>query len=95
MKKRYSLTLETEVMEELQELAKSMGMPRSIISQICDDSIRGTLGLLKAARAKGKLTITDMFTYLGEQVEEQNSILVEQQGGIRGKKQKRTADVAS
>ena len=98
MKKRYSLSLEVEPLEELRTLAKSMRLPSSIVSQICDDAITGTLGLLKSAQAKGTLSITDMFTFLGEQIEEQQNeqnrrLAEEQKGGKGGKRQKRIADL--
>lgn len=70
MKKRYQLTLTAETVEEFQATAKEMGLPSSFMSQVCDETIDSMLKMLKRVQAQGKFSITDLFTMLGEHIQE-------------------------
>jgi len=63
MKKRYSLSLTQETVEELQKIAKELKMPSSYLSLICDEAILGQLKICKQVQATGKFTITDILSH--------------------------------
>jgi len=70
MKKRYSVTLTVETVEEFQQTAKDMGMSTSIVSTVCDEAITQTLQMLKKAQEHGRMSITDLFTMIGQRIEQ-------------------------
>lgn len=72
MKKRYSLSLDQEIVEQFKTAAKALNMPSGMMSAICNETIKETTELLRQAKIKGKLTITDMFMMLGKQIENIN-----------------------
>ena len=99
MKKRFMLTLSQEPYDEMQKIVKEMGLPQNTISLICDDAIAGVLKVFKQAIAKGKFTITDLFTMMGEVVqnvteEEKKNEALAITGGSTHKKQERTKKTA-
>lgn len=69
MKKRYMFTLTQENVEEFQKLTREVGLPPSTLSRAVDDFIRDINQIMKKAKAKGKFTIRDIFTMMGEQIE--------------------------
>ena len=71
MQKRIMLTLEEGPYRDMQKLAKAMGMPRSIISAVCNESIKQTLELWKNVQKRGKFTISDLFTQLAQMTMEE------------------------
>lgn len=66
MKKRYSLSLTQETVEDFQKTAKQLKLPNSVMSTLCDEAIAGTLKVFKQALASGKFTLTDLFTMIGQ-----------------------------
>lgn len=70
MKKRYSLTLTKEYVEDFQNVAKSLGMPTAVMSSVCDDAIHKITAVLRKAKEQGSFTMADMFTMIAELVEE-------------------------
>lgn len=63
MKKRYSLSLTQETVEELQKISKELKMPSSYLSLVCDEAILGQLKICKQVQASGKFTITDLLSH--------------------------------
>ena len=72
MKKRYAITLSSENVEHFRVLASKIGMPRSAMHTIIDDSFGAVLDSMEQSfdtfKAKGKLTMADMFTQIGQQL---------------------------
>lgn len=72
MKKRYQVTLTEETVTRFQALAERMKMPRGIMSTVLDDSLQAvTESMEKFAAKGGKLTVADLFTAIGEQIDKQ------------------------
>lgn len=88
MKKRYWLSLTSETVAEFQNITKSMGMPQGIMSTVCDQAISEILKVLKKAQSKGTLTITDLFTMMGEHLEN-----IQQEGKQREEQTSKTKGV--
>ena len=72
-RRRYQVTLTESRVTQFQEVAKALGMPQSIMSTVCDDAISQVLKVFMKAKEKGTFTFTDLFTMVGEQIEEINS----------------------
>lgn len=70
MKKRIMLTLEVEPYKELQALLKKLRLPSTMIGYYCDETIKASLSMLKEAEAKGSFSLTDLFTFIGQKIEE-------------------------
>lgn len=72
MKKRYQIELTVENYERFLVLAKKLGMPRSTIHTIVDDSFGAVITSMERSletfKSKGTLTLADMFTQLGQQL---------------------------
>lgn len=78
MKKRYQVTLTEETVLRFQSLIAKLKMPKGIMSTVLDESLSTvTESMEKFAAKGGKLTIGDLFTAVGEQIdkitEEQNA----------------------
>lgn len=70
MKKRYQVTLTEETVKRFQALAERLKMPKGIMSTVLDDSLLAVTDSMEKFAAKGgKLTIADLFTAIGEQVD--------------------------
>lgn len=70
MKKRFQVTLTAENVNRFQALAEKMRMPKGIMSTVLDESLLNvTESMEKFAAKGGKLTIADLFTVIGEQLE--------------------------
>ena len=70
MKKRVMLTLTVEPYNELKEVIKALGLPSSMTSTICDEAIAKVLPIFKQVQSTGKYTLTDLFTTIGNEIEE-------------------------
>ena len=70
MKKYYAIKLTVETVKRFETLAKKISMPRSTLHTLIDESFEATVSAMEKFAAKGKVTITDLFTVIGEQVEE-------------------------
>lgn len=88
MLRRYNVTLTKETVDEFQALTKVMKFPQNIMSQICDEAISKTLQTFKHFREKGNLTLTDLFTMIGEETqkmmdEDKNSVQVGKETSVK------------
>lgn len=70
MKKRYSLTLTKETVEDFQEISKLLGMPPAVMSTLCDETIQKTARMFRKAYEQGSFTMSDMFKMMSDLVEE-------------------------
>jgi phosphosulfolactate synthase (CoM biosynthesis protein A) len=68
-KKRYSVTLTQANVDRFQNLAKSLGLPSTAMSNIFDLAIVETTNLLQTLKDKGTLTISDLMKFSGQQLE--------------------------
>jgi len=72
MKKRFSVTLDVDVVHEFQELASSLSLRPGAMSKLCEDSIKEVTASMKkfmeAHAAKGELTMSDFFSVIGDQL---------------------------
>lgn len=69
-KKRYSLSLTQAKVEEFQAVARSIGMPPSIVSTICDEAIIRVLDVFKMAKEQGNVSLADLFNLIGDYMKE-------------------------
>jgi hypothetical protein len=69
-KKRYSLSLTQETVEEFQAVIKQMKLAPSAMSSLCDEAIASSLQMFKSVSAKGEFTVTNLFSAMGEIMEE-------------------------
>jgi hypothetical protein len=72
MKKRYYLTLTIERVERFQKAAKAAGLHPSFLSETVDDYLDEMSGIIETATKKGKITVLDVFTEIGKQMEKYN-----------------------
>jgi hypothetical protein len=72
MKKRYYLTLTIERVERFQKSAKAAGLHPSFLSETVDDYLDEMSGIIEMATKKGKITVLDVFTEIGKQMEKYN-----------------------
>ena len=84
-KKRYNLTLTQESVEDFQTVARSLGMPVSIMSTVCDEAIVSVCRVFKKAKEKGGFSMSDMLTMMAEQTAE-----IENEGKKRDEELKET-----
>ena len=84
MKKRIMLTLTAEPYDELKTVAKSLGLPASLIGQICDEAIARVLPMFKHVQSTGNFTIADLFKSVGEALQEINEVTT--QGEVKNAK---------
>jgi hypothetical protein len=61
MKKRYSVTLTEESVREFKTRAKSLGLPHSMLSTVCNKGVAQYLMILRLAQSKGNVTLSDVF----------------------------------
>lgn len=88
MRKRYMFTLTTENVEKFQKMVKDAGLPNSTLSSAIDDFIRDIIPIMERATSAGKITVVDLFRYMGEQV--QSIIEEEKQHAEKRKEEKKT-----
>lgn len=71
-KKRYQITLTEDSVKRFQALAARIGMPKSMMSSALDDALRTLVESMEKFEKKGKVTITDLFTAIGEHLDQIN-----------------------
>lgn len=70
MKKRYQVTLTEETVVRFQSIIEKMKMPKGVMSTVLDESLLSvTESMEKFVSKSGKLTIGDLFTAIGEQLD--------------------------
>ncbi len=73
-KKRYAVTLSIDTVEKYRALSKSLGMPITSMSALCEDAIsQVTVTMAQFAerhKTKGKLSMVDLVQVIGQQLEE-------------------------
>lgn len=67
--KRYSLSLEQELVTEFQAHVKAMKLGKHTMSVACNDMLKGMNQLFRQALETGKFTVTDLFTMMGQTME--------------------------
>lgn len=70
MKKRYQLTLTEENVNRFQAIAEQLKMPKSTMSSMLDESLAALVKNMEKWMAQGKVTMVDLFTTIGEQLDE-------------------------
>lgn len=68
-KARYSLTLTKENVNEFRLLAKQFRMPASQLSVSVDDFLKEMNATMRRCYEKGSVTLTDLFTMVGHNIE--------------------------
>lgn len=90
MKKRFQVTLTAENVSRFQALAEKMKMPKGIMSTVLDESLLTvTESMEKFASKGGKLTIADLFTAIGEQLDKITEEEHAEDGGQKAPPEKR------
>ena len=98
MRKRFSVTLDVDVVHEFQEFAASLNLRPGAMTKLCEDSIKEVTASMKkfkaAHAAKGELTMSDFFSVIGEQLaahelEEKEEKHVEEQKRAAAPRKKR------
>lgn len=78
-KKRYQVTLTKSNVDDFQKLAKEMGIPLSIMSQILDESLQKVTASIRKFRERGTATFADLFHVIGEEMDKiQNEVVQEE-----------------
>lgn len=67
-KRRYSVSLRPVVVDRFQSLARSLGMPPSIMSAACEDALKGVADIFQLAKDRGSLEIKDIRHLLDTQM---------------------------
>lgn len=70
MKKRYQLTLTSDLVDEFQRLSREMGMPPGFLSSSIDEYLVQITDVLKTIVDKKKFTLKDMFQFMSDQLED-------------------------
>jgi len=79
-KKRYQVTLTQATVEDFQKMAKEMGIPFSVMSQILDESLQKVTSSIKKFRERGSATFADLFHVIGEEMDKiQNEVVQEEE----------------
>jgi hypothetical protein len=68
-KKRITITVTESVVTRFQTICKETNLPPATLSRSIDDFLKGIVDVLETARSRGRFTIRDMFTMMGEQME--------------------------
>jgi hypothetical protein len=68
-KKRYSVSLTQKNVEHFQALAKSLALPSTVMSSIFDLALVETAKTFQLLKDTGKLTISDLMKFTGQQLE--------------------------
>jgi hypothetical protein len=68
-KKRYSLSLTPENVNTFRSLCKQFKLPESQLSSSVDDFIMEMNRTMQKCVSKGSVTITDLFTMMGESIQ--------------------------
>lgn len=73
-KKRYAVTLSIDTVEKYRALSKSLGMPITSMSALCEDAISQVTATMaqfaERHKTKGKLSMVDLVQVIGQQLEE-------------------------
>lgn len=67
-KARYSLTLTVENVKKYRALMKQLGVSHAPMSNAVDDFLKTINETMERCISKGSVTITDLFTAMGEQI---------------------------
>jgi len=85
-KRRYQLALDENDVNEFRKVADSLGFPKSVMSSICNEAIKKTCAIFKKAKEKNGLTMIDLFSMIGEEMEEmQNEEPAQKTTGVEKK----------
>ena len=68
-KKRYMVSLTPSVVIRFQSLARDLGMPASVMSTACEDSLKSIADVFQTAKDKGSIDTGDLFRLLGQQMD--------------------------
>jgi len=68
-KKRIMITVTESVVTRFQTICKETNLPPATLSRAIDDFLKGMVDVLEIARSRGRFTIRDMFTMMGEQMQ--------------------------
>lgn len=68
-KKRYNITMRPEIVTRFQSLAKSLGMPPSVMSAACEDALKTISEVFQRAKDKGSLDLSDIHHLIGQQMD--------------------------
>jgi hypothetical protein len=68
-KKRYQVTLTPSVVDRFQGLAKTLGMPSSVMSAACEDALNEMSNVFQLAKEKGTIEVSDIMRLMGQQME--------------------------
>lgn len=82
-KKRYQVTLTKATVEDFQKIAKEMGIPLSVMSQVLDESLQKVTSSIKKFRERGSATFADLFQLIGEEVDKINEEVKENEKSSR------------
>jgi len=69
-KRRIALSIDKDVLDSFQKLAREMRMPSNICSVIAEEAFKKTYKILVVAREKKALNVVDLFQMIGEEMEE-------------------------
>lgn len=73
-KKRYAVTLSIDTVEKYRALSKSLGMPITSMSALCEDAISQVTATMaqfaERHKTKGKFSMVDLVQVIGQQLEE-------------------------
>lgn len=73
-KKRYAVTLSIDTVGKYRALSKSLGMPITSMSALCEDAISQVTATMaqfaERHKTKGKLSMVDLVQVIGQQLEE-------------------------
>lgn len=90
-KKRYAVTLSIDTVEKYRALSKSLGMPITSMSALCEDAISQVTATMaqfaERHKTRGKLSMVDLVQVIGQQLEE----LEKEEEKERAEKQERAA----
>ena len=72
MKKRYQVTLTEDAVNRFQKLVEKLNMPRSSMSSMLDDALKGCVTNMEKWVKQGKVSMVDLFAMVGEQIDQIN-----------------------
>lgn len=68
-RKRYSITMTQANVERFQSLCRTVGLPATTLSRVCDDAVVEVSNIFDTALQQGKFDLQDIFRIMGKQVE--------------------------
>lgn len=70
-KTRILVTVRKSTIGEFRDATKALGISRNVLSEVVEDALIKTTKFFKLAKEKGRtLSIVDLFTMIGEEMEE-------------------------